>query len=241
MHLVMAILLCTHLLGGDPVAPGPDCGSLYQPAYAIDECVRMPAERYEPQPGDLLFFDDHHPVWIVAFFLVGAGRPMHAGMVVRRADGQLASLEAGYDDSIWVRTVPLAERLHTFEGVIWVRRRVVPLTNEESRQLTEFATAACTRLFGIHRLLLQGTPLRCRGPVRTYFVGKPKGLRHTFMCSECVTEALVYAGLIDAETARPAATYPRDLFFDESPNRYLNRHFKLAPAWLPPQLWTGCP
>jgi hypothetical protein len=45
-------------------------------------------------------------------------------------------------------------------------------------------------------------------------------------------------GLLDPESARPAATYPRDLFFDASNNLYLNRHFKMSPDWLPPQLWT---
>ena len=43
--------------------------------------------------------------------------------------------------------------------------------------------------------------------------------------------ALVAAGLIDAKTARPAATYPRDLFMDHSYNLYINKHLKLAPDW----------
>jgi hypothetical protein len=238
MHLVLAAFLCAHCYldeQGDVNAP---FGFVYKPAFTVDEHVRLPAEIYEPQPGDIVFFDDHDVLWQIGFYFAGAGRPMHVGIVVRQVDGQLASLEAGYNDTIWVKMIPLAERLHEFKGKVWVRRRLIPLTERESERLTEFAQGACHKLFAVHRLLLQGTPLRCRGIVRTYFVGKPQGMKPTFMCSECVVEALVYADLLDEETSRPAATYPRDLFFDSSPNRYLNRHFKLAPAWIPPQLWT---
>jgi len=49
----------------------------------------------------------------------------------------------------------------------------------------------------------------------------------------------VAAGLIDAKTARPSATYPRDLFMDHSYNLYINKHLKLAPEWDPPALWTS--
>ncbi len=240
--LVFALLYSVsgdRILGLQMETSSATFGFLYQPAYSLAEIPRLPTQMYQPQPGDILFFDDHDLAWEIGFFLAGAGRPMHAGMVVRGADGHLTSLEAGYNDTIWVKMIPLAERLHEFVGVIWVRRRVVPLTAEESRDLTTFSEAACTRLFAVHRMLLQVTPLRSRGLVRTYFVGKPNGLRWTFMCSECVVEALVYAGLVNRETARPAATYPRDLFFDCSRNPYLNRHFTLAPLWTPPQLWTS--
>jgi hypothetical protein len=85
----------------------------------------------------------------------------------------------------------------------------------------------------------QLTVFRSRGPIRTEFVGKPHGLdRNSFFCSELVTEACVYAGLMDAETARPSATYPRDLYMDASLNPYLNKHLKLAPCWDPPARWT---
>ena len=56
-----------------------------------------------------------------------------------------------------------------------------------------------------------------------------------------VVEAMVYAGLIDGRTARPSATYPRDLFFDASINRYLDKHLKLYPDWDPPARWTSTP
>jgi hypothetical protein len=231
------LLLCILLfaLSGDGADPG--YGKLCQPAYSVDEAVRLPLEDYHPQAGDILFFDDHDRVWQFCFNIAGAGRPMHAGLVVRLPDGELNSLEAGYNDSIYVKLLPLKDRLHEFPGVIWVRRPAAPISAEQSDRLTDFALRASKRHFAVCRILLQIGPLRCRGPLRTYVLGKPRGMRHFFLCSECVLEALVDAGLLDAETTRPGATYPRDMFFDASPNRYLNRHFKMAPMWIPPQMW----
>ena len=129
------------------------------------------------------------------------------------------------------------------DGRVWVRRRAVPLTPEQSARLTEFALAADGRQFSVGKLALQLTPFRARGPVRTAFVGKPRGLdKSAYFCSELIVEACAYAGLIDPCTARPSATYPRDLFMDHSLNPFLNRNFKLAPCWDPPARWTsyGC-
>lgn len=237
--LAMLFISAHHHPAEDTVPVDPaDFGALYQPAYTVDEKPRLPAEVYVPQPGDVLFFDDHRKGWQFCFNFCGASRPMHSGIVVRQCDGSLASLEAGYNDTIWVEVVPLAERLHHFEGAVWVRRHCEPLTPEQTAGLAEFAELVNKRHFAVARLVGQMTPFRCRGPLRTYYLAKPHGLRRGYFCSECVTEALVWAGLLDAETTRPAATYPRDLFFDASNNLYLNRHFKLSPDWLPPQLWT---
>ena len=82
------------------------------------------------------------------------------------------------------------------------------------------------------------TPLRSRGPLRTWFLGGPHGERGSYFCSELVVECCVVAGLIDADTARPAATYPRDLFFGDSLNLYLHEHLHLEGGWLPPARWT---
>jgi hypothetical protein len=87
----------------------------------------------------------------------------------------------------------------------------------------------------------QLTLLRSRGPLRTYFIGRPRGERDSYFCSELVAETLVAVGLIDQRTARPAATYPRDLFFDRSYNLYLRNHFTLADGWEPPARWVYCP
>ena len=234
--VTFVITLLGLLEAADP--PEAPYGHLYQPAYSLDEKARPPAEPYEPRPGDLLFFDDHAWTWQMCFYMAGAHRPMHAGIVVRLPDGALAALEAGYNDKIWIETMPLAERLRGFKGAIWVRRRAEPLTEEQDAKLTEFALAAKQRLFALVRLFGQMSPFRCRGPIRTCFLGKPHGLRRTYFCSECVLEACVWAGLLDPATTRPAATYPRDMFLDRSPNLYLNKHLKLTPDWELPQLWT---
>ena len=50
------------------------------------------------------------------------------------------------------------------------------------------------------------------------------GGRPRWFCSELVTECCVAAGIMNRETARPAATYPSDLFWGRSYNLYLNFH-----------------
>ena len=52
---------------------------------------------------------------------------------------------------------------------------------------------------------------------------------------------MVYAGLLDRETARPTATYPRDMFFDHSRIPHIDKHLGLACDWHVPALWTWCP
>jgi hypothetical protein len=54
-------------------------------------------------------------------------------------------------------------------------------------------------------------------------------------------ESCVHVGLLDPATTRPSATYPRDLFFDKSMNRFLSEHFTLADGWLPPAWWVSYP
>jgi hypothetical protein len=240
MHLVLLTWISTGLPAVG-VSDRPLYGYLYQPAYCLDEQPRPPAEVYQAQAGDLLFFNDHSWIWQLGFYLALSNQPMHAGIVVQMPDGQLSALEAGYDDRTWVDIVPLPARLREFKGAVWVRRRVQPLTAEESARLTEFALRVNQGRFAVLRLIAQVTPFRSRGPLKTFFLGKPRGLRRSYFCSECVLEACVYAGLLDKETTRPAATYPRDMFFDRSPNLYLNKHLKLAPAWEIPALWTDCP
>src|SRR5207248_2542138 len=82
------------------------------------------------------------------------------------------------------------------------------------------------------------TPFRSRGPVRTYFMGKPKGGdRKSYFCSELVCEACVAAGLLDPQRTRPSATYPRDLFFGRSYNPFIDKHLDVNECWRPPARW----
>jgi hypothetical protein len=219
----------------------PAAGSyLYQPAFSLDDNLRAPAEPYVPQPGDIFLATDQ-ALWARAghWFAGGAG-VHHSGIVFRRSDGRIALVEAGPFNSIQVEVMDPVEhmRAHVQAGdKVWVRRRRAPLTPEQSAALTAFVERQDGKPFAVLRLLGQTTPFRSRGPLRTWFVGKPHGERDRFFCSELVVESCVAAGLMDATTARPAATYPRDLFFGRSLNLYLDKHLNLD-EWEPPARWT---
>jgi hypothetical protein len=229
-------LLCSALIPSDGPIESARFGYVNQPAYSLDKCLRMPLNPYRPQAGDIILYSDANIVWATLYAIGGTGAPGHSGLVVRLSSGELGVLEAGYNDKPWVRLVPLDQRLKEYRGHCWVRQRKTPVSAEQSASLTEFAETVNGHRYGVFRLLGQLTPLRCRGPLRTAFLGKPKGVRNTYICSEAVLEALVAAGLLDAETTRPSATFPRDLFFDSSINPYINKHLKLQCDWEVPRL-----
>ena len=68
----------------------------------------------------------------------------------------------------------------------------------------------------------------------------PRGDRASYYCSELVLEACVAACLVNPITTRPSASYPHDLFFDHSHNRYINKHLPLACEWEAPARWMEC-
>ena len=222
--------------------PHPSGSFLWQPSYCEDEILRAPTRPYSPQPGDIVMSADSSVFWKLMHNLAGTSHPTHSMIVFRMPDGRMGVLEGGPHDTIKCRVLESLPHMLTYEkeGRVWVRRRACPLTPEESARLTEFALAVDGRDFALARLAGQLTIFRTRGPVRTAFVGRPRGIdQKNYFCSELVIEACVYAGLMDPRTARPSATYPRDIFMDRSPNPYLNRHLKLAPAWDPPARWTS--
>ena len=239
-------LLC--LPAADPLGPkaaGPayvrpetPFGFLYRPEYDLAPVVRLPATRYEPQPGDVLLLSDTNLLWTTVYLIAGSGKPGHSGIVARMPDGRLGVLEAGYSDTLWTRLTPLDYRINNYPGTVWVRRRRAPLTPDQDAALTAFATASADTPYGFGQFALQITPFRSRGPIRTVFLGKPEGPGHRFFCAQEVIEAGVYAGLIDPRTARPSATFPRDIFFDRSLNPYIHFHPPLREGWEPPALWT---
>jgi hypothetical protein len=218
---------------------------LYQPAFEVDFALRGPARAYTPQPGDIALSTDGSGFWKVMHNLAGTSHPTHSMIVFAMPDGRPAILEGGPHDTIKCRALEAVPHLTSYEceGRVWVRRRACPLTPLQSARLTEFALTLDGRDFSLRRLAIQLTPLRTRGPIRTAFVGKPHGTdREAYYCSELVTEACVYAGIMDAATTRPSATYPRDLFFGGSLNPYLNRHLKaMNGPWDPPARWTAQP
>jgi hypothetical protein len=204
--------------------------------------LRCPAQPYEPQPGDIVFMTDYNPVWKILFNLAGTCHPHHSGIIVALPDGHCAVLESGPHDTLHVRLLEAVPHLCSYEegGAVWIRRRRMPLTAEQSARLTEFAQRQDGKLFAGLRLAGQVTLFRSRGPLIEY-LGGPHGERHSYFCSELLLESCVASGLLSAETTRPSATYPRDLFFDHSTNAYINRTLNLAESWYPPARWTSVP
>jgi hypothetical protein len=221
-------------------APAPTVGRVYEPAYAIDRDLCEATAAYAPQAGDIVLVVSDHLVWELLFAIALTCEPYHVGIVVRMPDGTFGMLEAGPpDETTHVRICPLAERLAADPGRVFIRRRCMPLTDEQSEALTGFALRQDGKPYAYVRFLAQGTPLRSRGPIRTEFMGKSRGEPGSYFCSELVVEAMVSAGLIDAETARPRATTPADVFYDESTNPWIDKYFKLYPAWCAPQRWVA--
>jgi hypothetical protein len=54
--------------------------------------------------------------------------------MVRKPDGWLAILEAGANNTIYVRVLDMLPHLREYEaeGRVWIRKRKVPLTEEQS-------------------------------------------------------------------------------------------------------------
>jgi hypothetical protein len=214
---------------------------LYQPAYVLDDALRGPAEPYNPQPGDIYMSTD--TLWIarLGHRMAFSGPPHHSGIIFARPDGRMAVLESGPFNGFWVETLDvdacMCEHDRRTEKV-WIRRRRTPLTPEQSRCLTEWALAQEGKRFAIFRLMAQVTLLRCRGHFRTGWLGGPHGQRSSYFCSELVMESCVHVGLVRPEDARPCATYPRDLFFDDSSIPFLKKHLHvMAEGWYPPARW----
>jgi hypothetical protein len=215
---------------------------LYQPAFAMDYVLRLPAEPYCPQPGDI-FLATGREMWAkFGHWAVFSGAPQHAGIVFAWPDGRLALLEAGPHNTLRCRAEELIPQLDSYACVerVWIRRRRVPLTSEQSAALTAFCMSKEGARFAVLRMFGQLTPFRSRGPLRTYFLGCSHDDQFGYFCAELTMQACVAAGLIDPTTARPAATYPRDIFFGRSRNPFLDKHLCLCD-WDPPARWTRCP
>jgi hypothetical protein len=241
MHVLLYPLMLIALVGQGQLPDGAGGSFLYEPAYHLDSKLRGTPRPYCPQPGDIMMYTDSSIFWEITHDLALAFQPHGSGMVVRRPDGTLGTLEAGPNDTYYVRVLDTLPHLKEYEckGPVWIRQRKTPLTPEQSEALTAFAMRQEWKKFALIRLGGQLTPLRSRGPLRTWFLGKYKGERDSYFCSELVTTAGCAAGIIDVNTARPSATYPHDLFYDSSFNLYLNTHFSLACGWEPPARWVS--
>lgn len=156
-------------LGSTPKPPPPmPAGSyLYQPAFCIDDVLRAPAEAYVPQPGDIMLRLDGNLFWRVTHYMAGAFDPNGSAIVFAQPDGSLALLEAGPNDCMWIKTPAMLPHLGEYaaEGKVWIRKRKVPLTPEQSACLTAFAMKVDGKIFALQRLGWQLTPFRTRSVV----------------------------------------------------------------------------
>ena len=215
------------------------------PSYCREDVLIGPASPYAPQPGDLFLATDPSPIAWFGHWVAGGPGMHHSGIFFARPDGTMALLEGGPFNTLSIRALDPYPHMAAYMAngsKVFVRRRQVPLTPEQSACLTAFALTQDGKPFAVVRMFQQVTPIKTRGFLRTPFIGRPHGPdRASYYCSELVVEACVAAGLMDPDTARPSATYPRDLFDGASPNPYLNRHLNMEPAWFPPSRWLPGP
>jgi hypothetical protein len=204
--------------------------------YLVERGGKAETQPYVPREGDLIFYDDHKLIWTLLFAYAGTGTPLHVGIVVKKADGRLAVLEAGPDDTVWVDLIDVVPRLQKFHeqfhGTVEIRRCKQTLNREQSLALTRFAVQQQGKRYAVLRLLLQGTWLRPRGPLapllaRTYLE------RDSWICSELAVAAASVAGLMDPRAVCANATYPRDIVD--------NRQHDLSGGWHEAALWRPTP
>jgi hypothetical protein len=237
--LQLAFLLgLTSGVGWPPV----DVGSyLFAPAFALDKERRGFPEPYLLQPGDICFAINKHYLSRVGHRLSGAGLPNHSMIAFAHPNGDVWIMEAGPHSRLALEANEAYSHLRQYlveGGRVWVRRRRTPLTPEQSEALTAFCLSQSGKIFPVVRLVGQLTPLRSRGRIRTAWLGKPDLDQRTYFCSELVLNALVAAGVLDPELLRPSATYPSDLFFGKSRNRFVHRGVSLLNRdWDPPARW----
>ena len=215
---------------------GTTPGAAERPAYLFPmqaEAKTPQGERYRPQPGDMVHFDDHNKWTVRLYQCCGSGGPLHSGIVFRKADGSLAILEAGTNAVMKVFIFDLDHRLHDFYGTILVRRLKQPLSAEQSKHLTDFCVAQEGKPYAIGRLILQGTPLRPRSSYLSSYFGRTVIDRDRWICSELVVAAATVAGVLNEEDFPANLMYPRDLCYDE--------RFDLSPFYEPPAMWYPRP
>lgn len=226
------------LVKSGPVKPcgQEQVGYCLQPVEVNGQFV-LRSEPYYPCPGDILLYDFSDRMISVFLKFAGTSGPMHAAIVVERPDGTPAILEVGPNSKpqAFTRTfiLDVQPRLENYPGKIMVRKPRTPLTKEQSAELTDFALAQQGKKFAVGRLILQGTPFRCRHGLRHMLFAETNLNRSRWICSENVVAAATVAGILDPNVYFANAMYPRDLAFDE--------HYDLSPVYHPPVMWTREP
>jgi hypothetical protein len=245
MRMIVAACVGLSLLTANALRAEPAQAHIYAPSFEMDTEPTGQPVPYVPQPGDIFLATDNLLFNRVGHWLAGSGAPHHSGLVVALPDGRMGLLESGPLNTFHVRiTQDMVGHFCTHEKKgerVWIRRRAIQLTPEESQKLTEWAMAQDGKWFAAFRLVGQLTPFRSRGPIRSQWMGKPHGPQNSYFCSELVLESCVAAGLLDPERTRPRCTYPRDLFYGTCPIQFVNDRLDINRSWLPPARLTCYP
>ena len=162
MEMLLCLVVGASLAGGsgEPVAPG--VSYLYQPSFCMDYTLRQPAVPYVPQPGDI-FLATACEIWAkLGHWAARAEAPQHSGIMVALPNGRMGLLEAGPRNTLHCAILdPVPEmQWYTQKDRVWIRRRRIPLTPEQSAQLTNLALAVNGKPFALFRMLGQLTPVR---------------------------------------------------------------------------------
>lgn len=187
-------------------------------------------EPYCPQEGDLFFGWGLNPIGRIVFLSSRAGPPSHVGVVMRQPDGSLGAFEStlrehGKPSGVHIR--PIWQRLHSYYGVIWIRRLKQPLTPEQSCALTTFALSqegkpfAFLRSAVVPQLFNPLHGLTADSPAKPAFKN-----RQNWFCSELAISCYIKVGLINPHAVNPAAVLPKNLFNDQL--------LDLGSLWEPP-------
>ncbi|MGB2609595.1 MAG: hypothetical protein WBC80_11510, partial [Isosphaeraceae bacterium] len=166
MDLTFLGILVPCLFAQTPVTGPYVC----QPAYARDWELRGPVEPYVPQAGDIFLATDQRLWFRWGHLIAGANGVHHSGIIVALPDGELRLIEAGPFDKVQVEMMDPYQHMSQPAALgdrVWVRRRKVPLSPEQSARLTAFACAQEGKPFALARWFGQLTPLRARGPIKT--------------------------------------------------------------------------
>jgi hypothetical protein len=228
------VLLIMTMLASAQSGHGPITQVGYLAAVAMPSLNSQPRPSpYEPQPGDIVLYDNFNKLYHLAFKIAKTAPPTHAALVVARPDGTPALLELTGPRMITAKVsiIDVEARLNSYPGVIMVRRLREPLTPEQSHDLTKFAQAETGKSFAFGRVLLQGTPFSPRTGLGRELFGKTHLTRNRWFCSEMVVAGCATARLVDPKTHFANATYPRDLAYDET--------LDLSPLYHPPVYWTA--
>jgi len=195
---------------------------------------RQRSTTYVPHEGDMVFFNDHSVKWGILYKIVGSDAPYHVGLIFKKPDGVCAIAEAGPNDTLTCRVLELSPRLHGWEHTLLIRRCKKTLNAEQSTEMTNWAMAQDGKRYALGRLLLQATPVRCRGPLRRGYFGATYTDRDAYLCAELVIAGGTVGGIFDPQVHKANTIYPRDVVQDDIHD--LSALYHEARVWLPRSL-----